>query len=140
MRFFDKRRRQPPAIVIISLVDILIVLLIFLVVTTSFKNQPALKLTLPEARAGTAGQAEPEAVIITLSKEPPHFYLGTRPIELDQLQAELNERARQNPDVTVAIRSDTDAAVGRFVTVADMVKAAGFRKPVAIHTRTGLRP
>lgn len=140
MRFFEKKRRQPPAIIIVSLVDILIVLLIFLVVTTTFKNQPAVRLTLPEAQAGTRGQAEPEAVIITLTKDPPHIFLGTRLVELSGLQAELNELARQNPDVTVAIRSDEEAQVGRFVNVAAMVKAAGFRKPVAIHTRTGLKP
>ena len=36
--------------IIISLIDILIVLLIFLMVTTSFKQFPAVKLTLPESR------------------------------------------------------------------------------------------
>jgi biopolymer transport protein ExbD len=140
MRFFDKKRRQPPAIIIVSLVDILIVLLIFLVVTTTFKNQPTVKLTLPAAQTGTPGQAEPEAVIITLTKDPPQVFLGKRLIELSRLQAELNDLARVNPDVTVAIRSDEAAPVGPFVNVAAMVKAAGFRKPVAIHTRTGLQP
>ena len=55
MRFTTRKQRQAPAVIIISLIDILIVLLIFLMVTTTFKQFPAVKLTLPEAKQPNRG-------------------------------------------------------------------------------------
>lgn len=134
MRFLTRRRRQTPSIIIVSLIDILVVLLIFLIATTTFKQQPAIKLVLPESRQPREGGGE-RNIVITVAKEPPHYYLGQTPVTPDQLQSELNARAAQDPEATVAVRTDTDTGVGRFVTVMDMVKAAGFKKPVSIYTR-----
>lgn len=134
MRFLERRRRQPPSIIIVSLIDILVVLLIFLVATTTFKQYPALRLVLPEARASREG-GRAENIVITVAKEAPYYYLGQTPVTLDQLQAELAARAVQNPDAVVAVRADTESATGRFVRVVDLVKAAGFKNPVSIFTR-----
>ena len=134
MRFLTRRRRQPPSIIIVSLIDILVVLLIFLVVTTTFKQQPAIKLVLPESKQPQEGAAE-NNIVITVDKQPPHFYLGKKPVTLEQLQSELTALATKNPDTPVAVRTDTDSPVGKFVNVMDRVKAAGFRKPVSIFTK-----
>lgn len=138
MRFLERRRRQPPSIIIVSLIDILVVLLIFLVATTTFKQHPALRLVLPEARAPREG-GRTENLVVTVAKEPPYFYLGQTPVTLDQLQAELAARAAQNPDAAVAVRADTEAPTGRFVRVVELVRSAGFKKPVNIHTRPAAR-
>lgn len=134
MRFLSRRRRTPPSIIIVSLIDILVVLLIFLVVTTTFKQQPAIKLVLPESRQPQEGAAE-NNIVITVDKQPPHFYLGQQSLTLEQLQQQLAAIAAKNPDTPVAVRTDTDSPVGMFVNVMDTVKAAGFRKPVSIFTR-----
>jgi biopolymer transport protein ExbD len=134
MRFLTRRRRQPPSIIIVSLIDILVVLLIFLIASTTFKQQPAIKLVLPESRQPRDGGSE-RNLIITVAKEPPFFYLGQTPVTTDQLQAELTRRAAADPDVTVAVRTDADSSVGKFVAVMDLVKAAGFKKPVSIFTK-----
>jgi len=49
MRFLVRKRRTAPAVIIVALIDVLIVLVIFLLVTTTFKQQPAMHLTLPES-------------------------------------------------------------------------------------------
>ena len=134
MRFLTRRRRQPPSIIIVSLIDILVVLLIFLIASTTFKQQPAIRLVLPESRQPRAGGSE-RNLVITVAKEAPFFYLGQTPVTADQLQAELTARAAKDPDLTVAVRTDTDSQVGKFVSVMDMVKAAGFKKPVNIFTK-----
>jgi biopolymer transport protein ExbD len=134
MRFLTRRRHQPPSIIIVSLIDILVVLLIFLVVTTTFKQQPAIKLVLPESKQPQEGAAE-NNIVITVDKQPPHFYLGKKSLTLEQLQTELAALAAKNPDTPVAVRTDTDSPVGKFVNVMDAVKAAGFRKPVSIFTK-----
>ncbi len=134
MHFLERRRRRHPTIIIVALIDVLVVLLIFLVTTTTFKQQPAIRLVLPESRQPREG-ARVENVVITIAREAPYYYLGQTPVTLDQLQAELKQRAAQNPEASVAVRGDTEAALGRFVTVMDLVKAAGFKNPVNIWTR-----
>mgnify|MGYP003383620584 CR=1 FL=1 len=140
MRFQERKRRQPPSVIIVSLIDILIVLLIFMMVTTTFRNQPAVKLTLPASRDGQTGTTETETLVITLPKEGPQYFIGTVPLTLEQLQAELNARAAKNREAVVSIRCDIDVPMGRFWDVSQMVQKAGFMKPLAIFTRSGLRP
>ncbi len=123
MRFTARKRRQPPAVIIISLIDILIVLLIFMMVTTTLRQQPAIRLALPEARAGNEGAAE-DALVVTVGAQPPHFYLGQRQVALDVLTAELVTRAGKDPAVALTIRADTAAPWGKIVNVMDAAKAA----------------
>lgn len=81
MRFTVRRRRQPPAVIIVSLIDIMIVLLIFLMVTTTFKDAPALRLTLPESKQTELkpGANENPPLIVTITTNQPYFYLGKIP-------------------------------------------------------------
>lgn len=134
MRFLERRHRQPPSIIIVSMIDILVVLLIFMIASTTFKQQPAIKLVLPESRQPREGGDEGK-IIITVAKSAPFFYLGQTPVTLDQLQSELTSRAAKNADAVVAVRADADAALAKFVNVMDIVKAAGFKKPISIFTK-----
>lgn len=134
MRFLERRHRQPPSIIIVSMIDILVVLLIFMIASTTFKQQPAIKLVLPESRQPREGGDEGK-IIITVAKSAPYFYLGQTPVTLDQLQSELTSRAAKNADAVVAVRADADAALAKFVNVMDIVKTAGFKKPISIFTK-----
>ena len=67
MRFFVRKRRTTPAVIIVALIDVLIVLLIFLLVTTTFKQQAALRLTLPESsQARKEGATENPPLIVSI--------------------------------------------------------------------------
>lgn len=137
MRFTTGRKRNPPAVIIVSLIDILIVLLIFLMVTTTFRQQPAVKLVLPESTQAQKSGANPETVLVTVAKDPPHFYLGERAITLDKLEQELRSLAAGNTNVSVAIRSDKGAAVEHFFRVMDAARAAKVRTVNAITREPG---
>ena len=142
MRFSVPKRRQPPAVIIVSLIDILIVLLIFLMVTTTFKDTPALRITLPESnREGDTkpGVSETPPLIVTITTNPPHFYLGKSPVTLDRLQAELVGKAKANPNLILAIRADTKAAYGDVVGVTDIASKARI-KQIKAYVRPGIRP
>jgi biopolymer transport protein ExbD len=128
MRFTVHKRRQAPAVIIISLIDILIVLLIFMMVTTSFRQTPALKLALPESKQPRQGTSSDAAIIVTIAKNEPRFYLDTKLVTFQRLQEELIERAKKNPTVSISIRPDTDAPVGQVVRVMDAAKAANIRE------------
>jgi biopolymer transport protein ExbD len=135
MRFKVKKRRQAPAVIIISLIDILIVLLIFMMVTTSFKQTPALKLALPESKQPRQGTSSDAAIIVTIAKNEPRFYIDTKLVTFSRLQEEFAARVKKNPKISVSIRPDTDAPVGQVVRVMDAAKAANIRE-INMFTKT----
>ena len=135
MRFVTHKRRQAPAVIIISLIDVLIVLLIFMMVTSSFKQTPALRLALPESKQPRQGTSSDAAIVVTIAKSEPRFYLDQNLVTFQRLEDELTARAKKNPKITLSIRADTEAPWGQVIRVMDAAKKAniksinGFTKP-----------
>lgn len=126
MEFRRRRKRQAPGVIVVSLIDILLVLLIFLMVTSTFKQTPSLKIALPESTQAQKGAKE-STMIVTINKESPFFFLDARPVTLESLQRELIEARQGNPDITLAIRPDKQAAVENFYKVIDAAKTANIQ-------------
>jgi biopolymer transport protein ExbD len=126
MRFYVRKRRQAPAIIIVALVDILIVLLIFLVVTTSFKQQPSLRLALPEStQAQKTGTQEHAPLVVTIDAKG-NLRLGpeSRPMTTERFKEELLAAAAKDPELKLAISADKSAPFGQIVKVMDAAKEA----------------
>jgi biopolymer transport protein ExbD len=125
MRFSTHKRRRPPSVIIVSLIDVLLVVLIFLMVTTTAKKQePALQLNLPQSKEAKQGATEAKPFVILISTNFPYFYVGNRPVTLDNLQKELVAAAKKDPQVKVAVRADRSAPWGEVVKVIDLTKVA----------------
>jgi biopolymer transport protein ExbD len=141
MNFYAHRRRRAPSVIIVSLIDVLLVVLIFLMVTTAFKDTPAFKLTLPETsqQAPKAGVSDNPPLVITITTNAPHFYLGKLAVTADRLKSELIQRAKENPRLVVAIRADDQAAYGNVVKVTEAAQAAQV-KEVRTFLKPGIRP
>jgi biopolymer transport protein ExbD len=126
MKFYPRRRRSAPAIIIISLIDVLLVMLVFLLFTTTLKNTPAVKLELPEssetARAGASQEKPP--LVLSIRRETPRFFLGERPVPLDQLSAELRTSQQRDPTLRLVLRADRESEWGDVVKVLDLAKQA----------------
>ena len=137
MQFTVRKRRQAPAVIIISLIDVLIVVLIFLMVTSTFKQQPAVKLVLPESKQSKAGASE-NALVVTIPNKGP-LSLGAVAVTLEDLQKRLMDAVRKNPETTLSIRADTDAPFGQIIKVMDAAKAANI-KAVSAFTKSGATP
>src|SRR6188508_2802985 len=126
MRFFIRKRRQAPAVIIVALVDILIVLLIFLMVTSTFKQQPALKIALPEStQAQKTGANEASRLLISIDATG-SLRLGNEatPVTLDRFKSELREAAARIPKLKLAVNADKSAPVGQLVKVMDASREA----------------
>lgn len=141
MRFAVRKRRSPPAVIIVSLIDILIVLLIFLMVTTTFKETPALRITLPEAAVADTrpGVSDNPPIIVTVTTNQPTLYLGKLPVTFERLQEEFTTRAKANPNITLAIRADTEAAYGTVVKVTEAARLAQI-KQIKAYLKPSIRP
>src|SRR5512136_674170 len=105
MRFHIRKRKQAPAIIIVALIDILIVLLIFLMVTTTFKQQPALRLALPESSQAQKTGAHENAPLLVSIDPTGNLRLGPegKPVTVDRLRSELIQAVEKTPDLKLAI-------------------------------------
>ena len=130
MQFVTTKRRTAPGVMIVSLIDIMMVLLIFLMITSTFKKQPSIKLTLPESSEAKPGGSS-ERLIITVTTNAPFFFIDETGLTEVELRTRLAETTATDPDAQLAIRPDTESAVGRLVNVMDAAKAANF-KPDAV--------
>ena len=125
MRFFVHKRRHAPAVIIVALVDVLIVLLIFLMVTTTFKQQSALRLALPESsQAKKVGANEnPQFEIRIYSNAVLQVAHDDIPLrDLDAFKNRLKLEVGKNPQLKIAITADKNAPFYRIVNVMDIAK------------------
>ena len=126
MRFFVRKRGQTPTVIIVALIDVLIVLLIFLMVTTTFKQQPALRLALPESSEAHKTGANENAPLVVSIDEKGNLRFGpdALPVTASQLANALVTQASRNPGLKLAISADKNAPFGQIVRVMDAAKAA----------------
>ncbi len=132
---FAVRKRRAPAIIIVSLVDILTILLIFFVVTTTFKkDQPEVKINLPESKTAQKLPAELEHAIVSVD-ENDEIKLDGRGMGVEQLEGAVRDlpEARKS---TLALQADKKASFGTIIKVMDALKLAGVRNLPAF-TREG---
>ena len=123
MRFRTKPRRTP-IINIVSLIDILCIILIFFVVTSIFRREePQIKLDLPESsQAKASQQTTPEIITVT---EDEKVYLGPTLITVPELAPLLKARKDADPRARFALKSSKKAPFGVIIKVMDAVKIAG---------------
>ena len=139
MRFPIRKRRQPPAVIIVALIDVLIVLLIFLMVTSTFKQQPALRLALPESSQALKSGANEDAPLVVSVTTDGSVFLGTekRPVTIEQLRISLLDAVAKNPQLKIALSADTKAPFGVIVKVMDVAKEAGLKSVNAFTKEAG---
>jgi biopolymer transport protein ExbD len=126
MQFSHRKRRSPPAVIIISLIDVLIVVLIFLMVTSTFKNQPMIKLVLPESGQAKPASIDQESLAITIAEDG-RLFLGTQPVSYEQLRQQVLASAQKNPRLTLSINADASATVGIFMKINDLALEANVK-------------
>lgn len=130
MRFRERPRRRV-LINITSLIDVLFLLLIFFMVSSTFLEQPGMKLDLPAAKSFEVEEQKELVVHISPRGE---IFLGEQQVSLDTLKARLELQVAVDRERPLVLRADRDAAHGRVVEVMDVAKQAGVRK-IVIATR-----
>lgn len=127
MKFYQKKRRAP-SIIIVSLIDILAILLIFFIVTTTFKkDQPQLKINLPDSKTAEVAPAEKDEPLVLRVKGADEITLDEKPVTIDSLAAALSAARAADPKRPIAMQADKDAPFGVVVGVLDALKEAGVK-------------
>jgi len=124
MQLLTKKSRTV-VISITSLIDVVLLLLIFFMLTTSFVEQPGMKLDLPETESTTAENTD--ELTVTISSEG-EIYLGKELIELENLKAKLMKYKEEINTSSLVIKADKTTPHGTVVQVMDIAKISGFEK------------
>ena len=126
MQFNEKRRRRV-IINITSLIDVLFLLLIFFMVTSTFLEQPGMKLELPSAKSAEVSQVEKLVLYLGPGGE---IMFNDRAVTLDDLLGVIEEAVPQAAEKTLVLKADKTVQHGTVVAVMDIAKRAGLTKLV----------
>ncbi|MDX6766804.1 MAG: biopolymer transporter ExbD [Candidatus Methylacidiphilales bacterium] len=139
MRFYTRQRR-PLVINLVSLMDILTILLLFFIVTTTFrKNEPEVRINLPESTQGTEETKPTEPVILYATKDQ-KIFVGTREVQLATLTTELKQTQKELGAPVFALKADEEVPLGFFVKVMDAAKEAGLSDLSLFTEKPGSKP
>ena len=91
------------------------------------KQQPAIKLALPQSSQQKAGPAE-NSLVVTIDEKGELFLQDAdHPVTGDTLQRRLVEAVQKNPAATLSIRADKRAPWGQVVKVMGVAKTVGIK-------------
>jgi biopolymer transport protein ExbD len=119
------RPRRHVVINITSLIDVIFMLLLFFMITSTFLEQPGIKLELPTAK--TSANAEAQEVVLTVDKKG-GLFLNRQPLTLGELEAEIRKVLPKMKDSALVLKADQEISHGLVVRVMDLAKRAGVRK------------
>ena len=126
MQFNEKPKRRV-IINITSLIDVLFLLLIFFMVTSTFLEQPGMKLELPSAKSTEISQVEKLVLYIGPGGE---IIFNDQTVMLDDLESVIKEAVPLAKEKTLVLKADKTVQHGTVVAVMDIAKRAGLEKLV----------
>ena len=130
MRFSENKKRKV-VINITSLIDVLFLLLIFFMVSSTFIEQPGMKLELPESKSSTTEKIKDLVLEITSDGD---LILNDTPISLDKLENKLKKLLPSLEEKTLVLKADKSIPHGTVVKVMDLARLSGLEKIVIATT------
>lgn len=131
MQFMTKTRRRV-IINITSLIDVLFLLLIFFIVSSTFLEQPGMKLDLPKTTRKEVVEMEGYTLFIMSDNA---MYINEEPVELETLQERLKAIAPEVEERGLILKADESVRYGLVVEVMDIAKQSGIVKLIVATRR-----
>lgn len=128
---FKENKRKRSSINITSLIDVLFILLIFFMVSSSFVEQPGMKLELPTIKSKEVARVD--NLVLFVSKDEAIF-LNEKQVDLKDLAAEITTAVPNIKEKTLVLKADKEAEHGLIVEIMDIAKRNGLTK-IIIGTR-----
>ncbi len=124
---FSYKVKKRVSINVTSLIDVMFILLIFFMVTSSFIEQPGMKLELPATKSRQVARVEKMVVYINGEGE---MFLNDKPVKMETLAAEIKSLLPFAEQKTLILKADKQAEHGLVVEVMDIAKQNGLEKLV----------
>ena len=104
------------------MLDIVFIMLIFFIVTTSFVKESGVTVNTPQAE--TASQQDKANIFIAITAAG-EVWIDRRPVDVRSVRAIVARLHADNPEGSVIIQADAEAATHNLVEVMDQVRLAG---------------
>ncbi|MEJ2635682.1 MAG: biopolymer transporter ExbD [Calditrichia bacterium] len=127
MKLLEGKKQSRMPLNITSLIDVLFILIIFFAVSSTFLEQPGIKLALPQAKATNLQKVEKAVVYISADKK---LVFNNKEVTLQNLGPLLKDAMEQSQNKTLIIEADKDVPHGLVVTVMDIARQSGVQKLV----------
>ncbi|MBN1464469.1 biopolymer transporter ExbD [candidate division KSB1 bacterium] len=128
---FNEQKKHRTVINITPLIDVLFILLIFFMVSSSFIEQPGMKLELPTIQSPEVARVENLVMHIS---EDGTIFLADREVNLDELASEIANMIPDIEEKTLVLKADKKTEHGLIVQIMDIAKRSGLTK-IVIGTR-----
>jgi len=122
---FKTKRKKKVLINITSLIDVLFLLLIFVMVSSTFLEQPGIKLELPHAQSAVV--LEQKEYTLFVDKKGKIFF-NSNEVVIEDLEGKLKGALSQMKDKSLILKADQDVSHGTVVKIMDIVKKSGVKK------------
>lgn len=112
---------------ITPLVDVTLILIIFFVITSTFIEQPGIKLELPKAQTSDLQRVEKAVIIVSKDSK---IYFRNKEISLKELPAILTDAMQESIDKSLIISADKVVHHGLIISIMDIARQNGVKKLV----------
>ena len=117
--FNAPQRRRRPTINITPLIDVMFLLLIFFMVSSTFREDWAIDITLPQAQSATSQEVTSHEVVVDRLGV---VYFQGEPMTPEELRRALGEVLAEDAGATIVLRADDQADFGRVLRVIDIAR------------------
>ena len=126
-----RRNIVNPSFNMSSMTDIVFLLLIFFMITSTLVSPNAIKLMLPQSTQQTSAKAV-TSVSITQNL---NYYIESRRVSFNQLEAALQERIGDKTDVYISLHVDENVPMKEVVKVMNIAKNNDYKVILATRAR-----
>ncbi len=124
MRLLEKKKRKV-TINITSLIDVVLLLLIFFMLTTSFVEQPGMKLDLPETESAEGKRSGELEISVNVEG---NIYVNGENTSLKNLAEKITAITADMDDKSLLLKADKTVPHGTVVQIMDIARSSGLRK------------
>lgn len=122
---FKLKQKKKIIINITSLIDVMFLLLIFLLISSTFLEQPGIKLELPETKSSETVKQREFALFIDKSGR---IFLNQEEIKEIELEKRIKKVLPEMKDQAIILKADNSSSHGVVVKVMDIIKRSGVKK------------
>ena len=124
MKFLTSKKKKI-ILNVTPLIDVLFILIIFFTISSTFLEQPGIKLELPKAESSEAQVVE--KAVLFISKEDKLYY-SDEEITLETLPGKLKAAMESRDEKSLIINADQKVTHGLVVRVMDIARMNGVEK------------
>lgn len=127
MKILNSTKRSRLLLNITPLIDVLFILIIFFAVSSTFLEQPGIKLALPQAEKTDLQKIDKAVIFVTSEKQ---ILFRDKEISIDNLGPLLKDAMDQSLDRSLIINADRNVPHGFVVQIMDIARQNGVVKIV----------